>query len=810
MITLKNTVIYFIVGTIKSMFVPIILFVFSVCKSGTIMLKFYPLKALLLFVLLCSTVAGLHAQSMTLTKSVINFTTGGDGSLASDGDILIYTITVKNTSSSNFTSSKLYDNIPAGVTYVTGSTTLNGSAVSDVSGKMPYANGGLFNTSSNGSGILGVNKTATIVFKVEVTANAGSIKNTATVDAVYNSNTSFVKTSNTVFTNLIEDELCSAIFQSTGATPTSNVYTKLRDVDPATGQATTLYYDGSTGPCYNAITKAALTSGSLYATPAAIAYDKDSNRIYFVNQGTGSPNLGYIDLNFSTPRAYSFVGYPLETATCGGCGINRMGFASDGKGYALTSDASDLIQFYINSSNVPVITRLGPLINDASNGSKNILTEQGGDVFGDGSGKLYLIAHSGAMYKINPSTRNAVYLGTTSPSPGDSYSLAIDGSGGVYVGGGYQKVLKVDLNTMALTQISSGTTNVYWAGDYTSCAFPVLSPSITASKTFVNVNGSSTVVGGDTVKYIITIKNSGNLNAASVHLYDYIPSSTHYLAGSTTLNGTTVADVSGVMPFAVSGGAYVKTAGEQNGILKPGDANAAVVTFEVVTEPLKTVCNQSKITLLDDDGNTIFVNSSDPDSVDQTPTCFVTDQLLILNDLKFKGSLNNGQSVLNWSMTGDENVAYYEIEYSETGSSFTSLAKVPGRGNTGVLNSYRYTDVTNNLSAIRYYRIKIVQPGGSSSYSGIIRLDVKGMNIQVMPNPFDKSLNLQLQLKTGQPVQIRLLDLSGRAVYTTSEQLGAGNHSLSINLPAGVAKGMYVLDVSTGNTLLYHKKLLKQ
>ena len=772
------------------------------------MLKLNPLKALLLFLLLCSMAAGVHAQSMTITKSVINFTIGGDGSLASDGDVLIYTITVKNNSSSNFTASKLYDNIPAGVSYVTGSTTLNGSAVADVSGKMPYTSGGLFNTSSNGSGILGANKTATITFSVKVTANAGKITNTATVDATYNGNTSFVKTSNTVFTNLIEDALCSTIFQSTGATPTSNVYTQLRDVDPATGEATTIYYNGSSGPCYNANTGAALTSGTLYATPAAIAYDKNTNRIYFVNQGGSQPPLGYIDLNFSTPRAYSYVGYPLETSSSG---INRMGFSSDGYGYALTGDGSDLIQFSINSSNVPVINRLGALIDDASNGSSHkILSESGGDIFGDGSGKMYLIAHSGAMYKINPSTRIATYLGTTSPSPGDSYSLAIEASGEIYVGGGYQKVLKVDLNTMALTQVNSGTTNVYWAGDYTSCSFPVLSPSITADKTFVNVNGSSTVVGGDTVKYIITVKNSGNINAAVVKLYDYIPSSTHYLAGSTTLNGSAVADVSGAMPYSVTGGAYVNTAGEQAGILKPGTANAAIVTFKVVTEPLKTVCNQSKITLLDDDGNIIFVNSSDPDSVGQTPTCFVTDQLLILNDLKFKGSLNNSQSVLNWSMTGDENVAYYEIEYSETGSSFTTLGKVAGKGNTGLLNSYRYTDVTNNLSAMRYYRLKIVQTGGSSSYSGIIRLDVKGMNIQVVPNPFDKSLNLQLQLKTAQSVQIRLLDLSGRPVYSGIEQLGAGNHSLSINLPAGLSKGMYVMDVSTGNTLLFHKKLLKQ
>src|SRR5581483_11236879 len=255
--------------------------------------------------------------------------------------------------------------------------------------------------------------------------------------------------------------------------------------------------------------------------------------------------------------------------------------------------ANDLIQFYVNSSNVPVITRMGALIDDVSNGSHSILAEDGGDIYGDGSGRLYLIAHSGAMYKIIPSTRVTTYLGTVTPSPGQSYALALDGSGDVYVGGGYQNVYRVNMATMALTQVNSGTSNVYYSGDYTSCSFPVLSSAIAASKTYKNINGSSTVVGGDTVQYIITVSNSGNINAAAVKLYDYIPASTHYLAGTTTLNGAAVADVSGVMPYAVTGGAYVETLGEQAGIVKPGAANAAVVTFEVVTDPLKTVCNQS-------------------------------------------------------------------------------------------------------------------------------------------------------------------------------------------------------------------------
>jgi uncharacterized repeat protein (TIGR01451 family) len=781
--------------------------------------KFYPLKALSLFLLFWAIGTGAYAQTMTLAKSVVNFTTGGDGSTASQGDVLVYTITVKNTSSVNFSNSKLYDNIPAGVSYKTGSTTLNGSAVADVSGAMPYANGGLINTATNGAGILAPNKTATIVFKVTVTANSGSIRNYATVDATQ-SGISYVNQTNTVFTNLIKDPLCNTIFQTTPSSEDGSTYQLIQDLNTSTGQSTWTYYDGSSGPCYNANTGALLASGSLLSSSAAIAYDKSTNRIYFVNNTTSKPPLGYIDLNYSTPRAYSYVGYPLETNTCPTCNINRMCFASDGYGYALTSSANDLIQFSVNSSNVPVINRMGALVNDANN-PYNVLTEAGGDIFGDGSGRVYLIGNSSRIYKINTSTRVATYMGTATPTPtGPSQAIAIDPNGVVYIGGGYGNVgagtdamvYQIDLFTMAITAVNTpGTAGVYNAGDYASCAFPVLQSNIVASKTFKNKNGSSTVVGGDTVTYVITISNTGNFNAAGVKLYDYIPSSTHYVPNSSTLNGNSVPDVGGVMPYAVTGGSYVNSPGESPGIIKTGSSNAAVMTFDVVTDPNKTICNQSKITLLDADGNIMFVNSSDPNNPGQTPTCFYSDVALPLTDLKFKGSLSNSQqSVLNWSMTRDENITAYNVQYSDDGVTFKTIGTVAPSGSVNTLNQYQYTDVANTYSSIRYYRLELVQKGGTINYSGIVRLNVKAVDVQVLPNPFDKNLNLQFELKTSETVKVRLLDFSGREVYTLTDNYSAGSHSVSISVPAKLDKGMYVLDVIAGNEHIYQKKLIRQ
>src|SRR3954465_13760910 len=124
-----------------------------------------------LLLLLLGIAYNIQAQTLNSSKSVANITTTGDGTTASQGDVLQYTIIVTNLSALNITSATLFDNIPAGVSYVMGSTTMNGISAADVSGAMPFAiTGGLINSPSFGAGILAPNVSATITFRIKVTA----------------------------------------------------------------------------------------------------------------------------------------------------------------------------------------------------------------------------------------------------------------------------------------------------------------------------------------------------------------------------------------------------------------------------------------------------------------------------------------------------------------------------------------------------------------------------------------------------------------------------------------------------------------
>ena len=767
----------------------------------------------MLFFILFGIVSGLHAQTLDLSKAVTNITTGGNGSSASQNHVLEYTIIIRNQYSSNLTNAVLYDYIPAGSSYVTGSTTLNGAVLADVNGTMPFAGTGRsIQSPNNQSGVLTNNAPATVKFRVTVKANGGTITNYATVEANYPSGT-IAQNTNTVFTNLTADGTCSIIYQSAATTQGGSTYRHIRTVSTTDGTAGPILYNGASGPCYSAINGAALAAGSVLLNSAAIAYDKNSNRIYFVNNSvTAAQDLCYVDLNSNPVSAKRFEGYPLETTVGNGWNVNRMAFASDGYGYAITSNAQDIIRFSINpGTGLPVIVRLGALLNDANNGANDILSETGGDIFGDGSGNLYLVANSSKLYKINPNTRVATFLGSVNPFPGTSNSIAIDAAGTVYIGGSYQNVYTVNLATMAATSITGGSTTNVWAnGDYTSCALPVLAPALSANKTYHNINGNSFVISGDTVEYVISVTNTGNINAAGVKLYDSIPGSTSYIPGSTTLNGLTVADVGGNMPFAVPGGRFIYSAGEQDGIIKPGIANKAVVTFRARVSPLQRICNQSRITLLDADGNTIFVNSDDPaEPGSQNSTCFFSDGVLPLRNLVFTGSVVNDRSELQWSIAGELDILYYEVEYAANGKDFTVLGRVTNRINEQDLVRYRFIDEIKNLPGMRFYRLGIVKAGGQKSYSNIIRLSMKSGDIQVGPNPFIGSIKLELPLNTAEAVEIRLMDLYGRAIVTVTKTLPAGTHFISLDVPTGISAGIYVLEVMTGNKRIVQKKLLK-
>ena len=856
--------------------------------------KFYSLR-LFFISLLLSTGIGHAVNGQTVEMDRVNSTTGGNGTVTSRGDVMRYFITSRNATSSNITSSTIYGYIPTGTVYVAGSTKVNGVAVSDVNGKMPFAaSGGLVNSPLSGPGVLAPNSTSTIEFQAMVTAKSGALSDSAILQATTIAGPVLV-TSNIVSTQLNNDPYdCSIIYQTTSTVSSQTVpYRFVNTLNTTNGTRSSLVsFSGLSGPCYNAITGASLPINSVLVNAEAIGYDVTSNRLYFVNTNTNNTaeDLCFIDFTTSPVCARKFVGYPLETNTGAGYNISRMAFITGGYGpkygYALTANSQDLIRFSVDvSTGLPVIAPLGALINDANNGANNILAEAAGDMFTDGY-SLYLVPNSGRMYRIDPATRIATYVGTINGMPaGGANSVAIDQSGYIYISGNYQNVYRVDLTTMNALSIINGTNNVYKNGDYASCPLLQIAPALKATKTYRNTSGYPAAVAGDSIEYTIEVTNTGNMGAPTVKLYDALPAGSHYIPNSTTANGVAVADINGSMPFAVPGGQLINSPAESAGVVKPGEANKAVIKFRVFTDAQITICNQATVTFSDHQGNSVYVFSDDPAQPgSQDATCFYSELGVIslqakktyedLDRSKALGVVSGDRieysiEVTNTGNTRAGGVRLYDIiptfSQYQTGTTTMNGDPVadiggmmpfavtngqlihsagrpagfvsPGNENKVVIKFLVKTDVNKqvcNQASVSFIDannnlLNIVtdnpdQPGTEDatcffSFGSVgSRIAVNSTpnvqpaiieSAQVRPNPFINDLNLQIQVNTAEPVQVRLIDFYGRTVYTTSQKLAKGTNSLKLHVPTGLSSGIYVLEVSAGNNRLL-KKLIKQ
>jgi uncharacterized repeat protein (TIGR01451 family) len=111
--------------------------------------------------------------TVTKTAAVISdgFSAAGQAK-AIPGAVVEYTISVQNNGLVT-SGAAMTEIIPANTTYIAGSTTLNGAAVADVAGAMPYVGGGAINSPAAAAGVINPGATAAeiAVVRFRVTIN---------------------------------------------------------------------------------------------------------------------------------------------------------------------------------------------------------------------------------------------------------------------------------------------------------------------------------------------------------------------------------------------------------------------------------------------------------------------------------------------------------------------------------------------------------------------------------------------------------------------------------------------------------------
>jgi hypothetical protein len=148
---------------------------------------------------------------------------------------------------------------------------------------------------------------------------------------------------------------------------------------------------------------------------------------------------------------------------------------------------------------------------------------------------------------------------------------------------------------------------------------------------------------------------------------------------------------------------------------------------------------------------------------------------------------------VSWKARHEALVSHYELEYSEEGSRFSFAGKTtPQTRSAGVPNLYQMVHQNGQVNA-GFYRVKIVLQNGQAYYSGILEV-TRGMaaKVRVYPNPVRESLQLSLQSQQKGKVQVMVIDISGRQVYTQTVDVNSGQNVIRIPVQ-NLAPGNYRL-----------------
>ncbi|MCB9081030.1 MAG: T9SS type A sorting domain-containing protein [Lewinellaceae bacterium] len=154
-------------------------------------------------------------------------------------------------------------------------------------------------------------------------------------------------------------------------------------------------------------------------------------------------------------------------------------------------------------------------------------------------------------------------------------------------------------------------------------------------------------------------------------------------------------------------------------------------------------------------------------------------------------SLGDGQVQLQWATASEVNNAYFSVEHSPTGQSFSPIGQADGAGTTNQPQTYSFLH-TGVGAGIQYYRLRQVDFDGTTAYSPVISVNVKGdapQTLRVYPNPAHDQVWIEQPIAA--PVRFTLFNAQGQLI-----RQGAWNQDLNTLDIQDLQAGLYVLRIT--------------
>lgn len=167
--------------------------------------------------------------------------------------------------------------------------------------------------------------------------------------------------------------------------------------------------------------------------------------------------------------------------------------------------------------------------------------------------------------------------------------------------------------------------------------------------------------------------------------------------------------------------------------------------------------------------------------------------------LHFEGHRRGDKHLLKWTSSGERFNALFNLQYSKTGSHFTTVSSIPSRAQSGIGDSVLSYSCEHSPvgSGHHYYRLQAVdQEGRSTLCSKVLDLFETGVSpgFSCYPNPANRILHASVSSAGIGPANLRILNGFGQVVFRQTVMLPSGTSDFTIDL-SGLSSGIYLIQL---------------
>ena len=343
-----------------------------------------------------------------------------------------------------------------------------------------------------------------------------------------------------------------------------------------------------------------------------------------------------------------------------------------------------------------------------------------------------------------------------------AFSLAVDGSGSVYITGNFQGTnVDFDPGSSTVTLTSAGSFDIFFA------KFNSLGDFDWAKR----IGGSAMDVGMS-----IAIDGSGN-----VYIIGYFNSTADFDPGSgttslTSAGGTDIffAKFNSLGDFGWAKRIGGSSTDDGRSITVDGNGNLYIAGYFSGTVDF------------DPESSTVNLTSAGDTDIFFGKYGASNGALLPLKWHSFTATKQNKNVLLEWSTVMEQNTKDFIVQHSNNGTSWNNMNTQAAAGNSSSIKNYIYLH-TAPLKGNNYYRILQKDLDERFSYSEVrmVKTTPANSSFSVLVNPVTNNL-LQINCSTAQLFTL----YSGYGKIIWSKQFAVGTHSIDLN---DLAKGIYLL-----------------